>query len=49
MPKIDIAIANYQPENIEDPGMAAFSNTYVRSIEDIGRQIVPILLWDSSE
>ena len=48
VPKI-ATVANFEPENIEDPRMATISNTYVRWIEDVGGQIVPILPWYSQD
>lgn len=48
VPKIAI-VANFDPENSEDPEKAFISASYVRWIEDVGGQVLPILPWYSQE
>jgi len=48
VPKIAVVSA-YEPENIEFPDLAKISNTYVRWIEDVGGEVVPILPWYTND
>ncbi len=48
IPKIAVVSA-FEPENSESPDSAKISNTYVRWIEDVGGEVVPILPWHTND